>query len=132
MSTSNSKKNLTNSKQSLWQSFRMAFSGIGRAVTSERNFQIHLVVTVLVVGVLVWLSATVVEWAIIVIAIVMVLSFELVNTALEKLIDFLNPQVHPTIKTIKDMVGGAVLMGALGAVLIGLIIILPKILILYN
>lgn len=131
MSISN-KKIAANSRQSLGQSFQMAFAGIGRAVVTERNFQIHLVATVIVVAMLIWLSATLWEWAVIIMAIVIVLALELVNTALEKLIDFLNPQVHPTIKTIKDMAGGSVLVGALGAVIVGLVIILPKILELFS
>ncbi len=114
-------------KQNLANSFKTAGNGIGTGLVCERNFQIHLILAVVAIILLLWLGASLVEWAIIVLAIVTVMSLELVNTALEKLIDFLNPDIHPTIKVVKDMVGGAVLIAAIGAAAVGCLIILPKI-----
>lgn len=114
-------------KQCLRNSFRTAFNGIVVGLKCERNFKVHLVVAVITLVLIYLLRASYLEWAVIILTIVAVMSLELVNTALEKLIDFLNPDIHPTIKIVKDMVGGAVLIAALGAVAIGCLIILPKI-----
>jgi len=114
-------------KQRLLNSFKAAFNGIGAGLKCERNFKIHLVVAVLTLVLMYLLHSSYLEWAVIILTIIVVMSLELVNTALEKLIDFLNPDIHPTIKIVKDMVGGAVLIAALGAVAIGCLVILPKI-----
>lgn len=115
-------------KQKFYQSFQTAFRGIITGLSCERNFQIHLVMAVITIFLMLFLGGTAIEWSLIILAIVAVMTLELVNTALEQLIDFLNPERHPTIKTAKDMLGGAVLVAAIGAAVIGVIIIIPKIL----
>ena len=67
------------------------------------------------------------EWLWIIAASGMVLGAELFNTAIEVLVDLVSPEIHPKAKIIKDVAAGAVLIAAFAAVLIGLIIFLPKI-----
>lgn len=68
-----------------------------------------------------------VEWLFIVVAIGSVLVTECVNSAIEKMLDYLNPEIHPKAKIVKDLSAGAVLLCAIMAVVIGLIVFIPKI-----
>ncbi len=114
-------------RHSLAQSFKTAFSGIGVGLKYERNFRIHVIATVTVVIFGIVFSISSFEWIVLILSIIAVMSLELVNTALEQLIDFLKPEKHSTIGKVKDMVAGSVLITTLGSVIIGLIIFIPKI-----
>lgn len=110
------------------KSFGYAFSGLNYAFKSQFNFKVH-VVALVVVSFAGWyfkLSAT--EWIWIIMASGMVLMTELLNTALEVLVDLVSPDLHPKAKIIKDVAAAAVLITALTAVTIGLVIFIPKIL----
>jgi diacylglycerol kinase len=109
------------------RSFRFAFSGLKQFFQTQHNAIIHAVATLVVIiaGFLVKLSST--EWTLIAIAITMVWAAELFNTAIEALCDMVMPEKHPQIKFIKDVAAAAVLMSAIGAVVIGLVIFIPKI-----
>ena len=72
-------------------------------------------------------QATTVEWCILVIMISLVLAMEVMNTAVEKLVDFVSPQYHKQAGIIKDLSAGAVLIIAFAAIIVGIIIFLPKI-----
>ena len=67
------------------------------------------------------------EWMVILLCITAVLTLEMINTAIEKLCDVVHPGYHPQIKVIKDIAAGAVLLAAVGSVIAGAIIFLPKI-----
>ena len=94
----------------------------------EKNGQIQLVIGVLVIVTGFALSVSITEWMILLSCIGMVVSLEMINSALEKLSDHVTPQVHPAIKLVKDIAAGAVLWSALVSAIIGLIIFLPKLL----
>lgn len=115
------------SDSTLARSFRAAFAGIGSALKHERNFQIHLIITITVFVVLAILGATWLEWAIVIAFVSIVMVAELLNTVLEHLLDYFKPEVNPAIKVMKDMAAGAVLVAALGAAVAGCLIIVPKI-----
>lgn len=117
-------------KQKLYGSFRAAFKGIKDGLFCERNFQIHLFVALLVIVMGFVLSISLLEWAVIVLSIVLVMATELINTALEILIDYFNPDIHPVIGKVKDMVAGSVLIVSIGSFAVGMIIFLPKLLVL--
>lgn len=112
--------------------FSFAWNGLKKVAKSERNFQIHLLATLLVIGMAIFLKLSVVEWAIIMIVIGFVLVTELINSAIERIIDYLRPEIHPLAKIIKDIGAGAVLLSAVIAVSVGLFIFLPKLIILIN
>lgn len=109
------------------RSFKYAFQGI-RVLMHENNARFHLLATVVVIltGFLVKLSP--IEWTIMCIIIGLVWVAEAFNTALEKLCDFVSPQHHPLIGKVKDLAAGGVLIISLLAVIIGIILFLPKIL----
>ena len=68
-----------------------------------------------------------IEWIICILLFVVVISEELINTTLEALVDLVMPEINPKAKFIKDVAASAVLVSAIGAIIIGLIIFLPKI-----
>lgn len=120
------------SRSNLVRSFQAAFVGIGSALKHERNFQIHIIGTATVVLLLVILGASGLEWAVIVGCIALVLVAELLNTVLEHILDYFKPEVNPAIKTMKDMAAGAVLIAAVAALVVGALILLPKIIDLFT
>ncbi len=92
----------------------------------EQNFKFHLVSAIIVIlaGLLTGLTA--VEWSIILMVIFLVIGAELINTAIERVVDLASPEFHPIAKQAKDVAAGAVLVFALASVIIGLLIFLPK------
>ena len=107
------------------QSFRYAFSGLAYVLRTQKNAWIHLSATilVLVLGVLLGLSAT--QWALLAICITMVWITELVNTAVEILIDMISPDQHPLAKIVKDVSAAAVLLAAACSVIVGFFVFIP-------
>jgi diacylglycerol kinase (ATP) len=92
---------------------------------SEPNARIHLVATAfaLIAGAVSHLSAL--EWALIVFAIALVFSAEALNTAIERLANALMPTHHPLVGNAKDLGAGAVLIAAVGAAVIGALVLGP-------
>ena len=114
-------------KMRLLNSFKYAFSGLFSALKSEKNLQIHAIISILVIiaGFLFKISVT--EWLVILLCIALVISAELLNTAIEKLSDFVCSQKKSEIGLIKDISAAAVVVCAVISVVVGLIIFLPKI-----
>ena len=112
----------------LIRSFGFAFAGLGWMLRTQRNAQIHFVITIAVVLVGLWLRVSAVEWIALILAIALVLALEALNTALEAVVDLVSPQYHPLAKRAKDSAAGAVLIGAIGTAIVGCIIFLPKLL----
>lgn len=109
------------------KSFKYAFTGIGDLARTENNFRVHLLAFLIVILTSFTLRINKKEWLIIVFLIGFVLTAEAFNTAIEKICDFIHPELHPKIGKIKDIAAGGVLIAVLTAVVIGLIIFVPKI-----
>jgi diacylglycerol kinase (ATP) len=110
--------------QKTLNSFRYAFRGIRFALLSENNIRIHSIATVVVLGLSIWLKLSHNDWCWIIACIGWVWMAELFNTALEKLVDLVSPEVHPLAGKVKDIAAGAVLISSTAAFLIGIIIFL--------
>jgi diacylglycerol kinase len=108
-------------------SLRNAINGFESAISTEINLRIHLVLTILVVAISLYLQISTVEWAAIFIAIGMVWSAEIMNTSIEKLVDMVSPEWNLQAKIVKDLAAGAVLAAAIAAALVGIVIFLPPI-----
>lgn len=106
-------------------SFRYAFNGLFRNLRTERNLKIHIVAFLLVLSFAIYFSITKLEWIILLLTSALVISLELINSALEKLCDFNEPRQNDKIKIIKDTAAAAVLVAAAFALIIGYIIFLP-------
>ena len=109
-------------------SFKYAFSGLRYVVHSQRNAWIHAAITIGVLILAVLLKISLVEWGILLLAIGLVWTAEIFNTALEALVDLASPNTHPLAKIAKDTSAAAVLFSAIISVLIGLVILLPPLL----
>ena len=105
------------------RSFRFAGQGIIDLFRFENNAKVHLLIAGLVAVAGLSLHLSRVEWAIILTQIGLVWAAEAINTAIEKLCDFVSPGRHPQIKAIKDLSSGAVLILAITAVIVGFIIL---------
>ena len=109
------------------QSLQFAIRGIITFLRNETNGQIQLVAAIIVVTLGLVFQIGAMEWLVVVLCITVVLTLEMINTAIEKLCDVVQPDYHPQIKIIKDIAAGAVLIAALGSIIIGAIIFVPKI-----
>ncbi|MDR0268978.1 diacylglycerol kinase family protein [Paenibacillus sp.] len=108
--------------RSLLASFGYALQGIRYALRTQRNMRIHAAAAVVVITAAVLLHLSWLRWVLLLIAITLVMALELVNTALESVVDLASPKVHPLAKAAKDTAAGAVLLAAVFAVLVGLIV----------
>lgn len=115
------------SKNSFSKSLLAAFRGLIIA-GNERNIRIHFIAAMLVTmaGFVVEISLT--RWMIILILFAMVISTELINSALERLANMVEPNVNSHIRDLKDIAAGAVLLTSIVSVIIGIIIFAPEIL----
>lgn len=109
----------------LLKSFAYALQGLALLVRTQPNARLHLLATILVCAAGVYCGLSRAEWMWIVVAIVLVWCAEAFNTALEQLADALHPQRHPGIGRAKDVAAAAVLIAALGAVVIGVLVFWP-------
>lgn len=107
------------------RSFKYAFVGIWTMLRSQHNAWIHAFATFCVIGAGIFLRVSSAEWCWLVLAIMAVWTAEALNTAFEFLADAVSPAFHPLVKHAKDIAAGAVLIAAIGAVVIGLLVFGP-------
>jgi undecaprenol kinase/diacylglycerol kinase (ATP) len=119
---------MSNKSPHLIASFGFALEGIAHAFRTQRNFKVHAGITLAVIVAGVALRISLEQWAILVVTIALVLQAELVNTALEAVVDHVAPEFHALAKIAKDCAAGAVFVSAVAAVVIGLLILGPKLL----
>lgn len=110
----------------LIDSFRYAISGICYTFKTERNFKIHIFATILVVLLASLFSVSRVEWLMLIIVIGMTLTLELVNTAVERVVNMLTTEYHPLAKIVKDVAAGAVFISSIISMIVGLCIFAPR------
>jgi diacylglycerol kinase len=113
---------------SLIASFRFAFTGIAHAFRTQRNMQVHALITAVVIAVGVALQISMFEWAVLAVTIGLVFQAELMNTALEAIVDKASPERHPLAGVAKDCAAGAVFVAACAAVVVGVLIFAPRVL----
>ena len=116
--------------RTIFQSFRLALEGLLFIVRTERNMKIHLIFAFMAIVASLALKINEIEWIFVVFAIALVLITEAANTAFELLLDFVHgDSYHPNVKLLKDIAAGGVFVAALNAFIIGLIIFLPRIIV---
>ncbi len=114
--------------ESLFSSFRFAGMGIVYACRTQRNFRIHLGVTCLVLSTSLWLQLSSVELALVSLTCGMVMALELLNTALEAVVDLtVGERYHRLAKISKDCAAASVLVAAFVSVLVASFVLLPPI-----
>ena len=110
------------------KSFVYAINGVKLLLRDEHNARIHALATFCVIGLGFYFTISSTEWIAVLFAIGFVFSMEMVNSAIENVCDFMSPDKHETIKKVKDMSAGAVLISAIIAAIVGSIIFIPKVL----
>ncbi|WP_340025194.1 diacylglycerol kinase family protein [Paenibacillus sp. FSL K6-1096] len=113
-------KNTAAGHKKFWHSFRFAAQGIAAAFKSELNMKVHSCFALLVVAAAAVLRLPPSSWMLLLLAITLVLTAELLNTAIEATIDLVSPEIHPLAKKAKDTAAGAVLLAAVFAVITGI------------
>lgn len=106
-------------------SFSYAFSGWRYVLTTQPNARIHAVISVAVMALALWLEVGRLEWVGLLLTLMIVWMAEFTNTAIEIVVDMVMPDPHPLAKAAKDVAAATVLVGALGAVLVGGLILGP-------
>lgn len=110
-----------------FHSFYYASRGLIRLIQTEQNARVHLVASI-ILAICAWaFSLSRVEVAILFFAVVLVFAVEIMNTAIEKLLDIVHPQSHDQIAFIKDALAGAVLIAALIALGVGFFVFFPHV-----
>lgn len=119
-----------------WQqrlkSFSYAWDGLKVLIREEHNARIHFAISVVVLlsGFIFNISAS--EWIAVIMSIALVVSIEIINSAIENLCDFVSPQYNLSIKKAKDLAAAAVLVCSISAIIVGILIFLPKIISLFD
>ena len=109
-------------------SFRYAFKGLRIFFSTQHNAWVHAFIAVLVIAFGIFLKITAIEWILISFSIGLVLLTEMINTAIEFLVDKISPGFNEQAGTIKDLAAGSVLLASITSAIVGLIIFLPKLL----
>lgn len=113
-------------KEPLRKSFGYAFEGIATGISKERNMKIHCMAAVAVVVAGIVLKISVMEWCMCFVLFGLIMALELVNTAVEAVVDLVTEERKPLAKVAKDTAAGAVLIAAIMAAIVGGIIFIPK------
>jgi diacylglycerol kinase len=116
------------SKHSLSDNFRFAFEGLKVAFVNGRNFRIEIFtgIAATILGLILRLNSS--EWLDLILIIASVLILELMNTAIEAMVDIVSPEIQPKAKIAKDVAAASVLVASIASVFIGAFLFLPKIL----
>ena len=107
------------------RSFQYAIRGIGLMIQSQHNAWLHALATVMVVFTGCLCNIHMSDWCWLVLALMAVWTAEAMNTALEFLADVASPEFHPLVEKAKDVAAGAVLLSAIGSVIIGVLVFMP-------
>ena len=116
------------SKHSLLKNFGFAFMGLKTAFTKGRNFRIQVVIGLIAVLLGLILRLDNFEWLDLTLVIASVLILELMNTAIEAIVDMVSPEIQPKAKVAKDVAAAGVLVASIAAIFIGAFLFLSKIL----
>ncbi|MCE5254177.1 MAG: diacylglycerol kinase [Actinomycetia bacterium] len=113
-------------KMTLLQSFNYAFQGLVYAVRFQRNMRVHLAIGVVVLVASIFLNLSRLELVAVVFAITFVLAMELLNSAVEKVVDIATTELDPLAKAAKDLAAGAVLVAAMNALVVAYLVLADR------
>ncbi len=108
--------------------FKYAFNGLCYVFKTQANMKIHFVAMILVILAGFYFRVSTTEWLFLILTIAFVLISEVINTAIEEIVNFISPKYNTQAGIIKDLAAAFVLLSAIFAVVVGTIIFAPKIL----
>lgn len=109
------------------RSFHNAFDGIGYNFKTQMHFRIHIAAAIIVLVLAIYYSVSNIELIILTLLIGLIFAAETINTAIEETCNLLHPDIHPHARIAKHCAAASVLILSITAVLIGMVIFLPKI-----
>ncbi|CAM3116994.1 diacylglycerol kinase family protein [Filibacter tadaridae] len=112
--------------RNFFKAFIYAWNGILEGFRSERNLKFHMFAAIVVIGAGVATGLTGTEWFIVFVLIAGMLALEMMNSAIERVVDLVTVEQHPLAKEAKDIAAGAVLIFAVASAVIGLLLFIPK------
>ena len=113
------------SRKNIFLSFRTAWKGMKTVLVQEPSFKYMLLLAAITIGAMLYFPTSRTEKAVLLAMIFSVLILELINSAMERFLDFLQPAEDPPRQKIKDLIAAIVLLVSLGAAIIGFLIFLP-------
>ncbi len=116
----------------LVRSFTYAFEGVMHALKSDQNLRIHFIIAAIVIAVSLYFRVSAYEMGILGVMILLVIITEMINTAIEKMVDLITKEHREEAKVAKDVSSGMVFVAAAGSVAIGVLIFTPYILKLFS
>jgi len=111
--------------QSWGATFKHAHEGCVYAFRTQRNFKVHILLALIAMFLAIVLQLSLARFTLLVIGIVFGLSIEMINTAVEKTVDLVTDQYHPTAKIAKDVSAGAMLVASIGLLVLGALLFIP-------
>lgn len=108
------------------KSFLNAFRGVKDALKSEHNLRIHFLASILVFVLAYFLKFTPIEFAILTLTVFFIITLELINTIIEKIMDIASPEISEKVRIIKDISASVVLFGAIASIIITIFLFVPK------
>lgn len=112
----------------MFRKFGFAFSGISIAFKTQSSMRSHVLISIVVIATAFFLKVSITEWCFLFLCIGLVWAGELINTAIESIVDLCSPDKHPLAGKAKDTAAAAVLILSILSIIIGCIIFIPKIL----
>ncbi|GHV17567.1 hypothetical protein FACS189425_04090 [Clostridia bacterium] len=103
----------------IFKSFKYSANGIAFCLAKERNFRIHIIAAILVIGASLFFDFSSTQSAVLIITIFLVLIMEMFNTAIENLVNLVTEEYNELAKNVKDLSAGAVALSALCAIIVG-------------
>jgi diacylglycerol kinase len=104
------------------KNFKHAYDGFKYAILKEHNMKVHLIVAAIVMILAMISDVSKLEFLFLLLAVALVFITELINTAIEKLVDFVQPEYHEVAKIVKDTAAGAVLLASAFALVTGILV----------
>jgi len=111
--------------ENLLKSFVYAFSGIWYSIRTQRNAKIHIVITGILLSLAIFLKSSTTDIALLALTFGVIFAAEMVNTAVESIVDLVSPDFHPLAKIAKDVAAGAVLVAAIAEASVGFLVLGP-------
>jgi diacylglycerol kinase len=111
----------------LLRSFGFALEGVSYLIRTQRSARIEIAIGAAVLALAAWLRIAALEWAVLVLTMALVLALEALNTAIELTVTLASPERHPLAKAAKDVAAAMVLIAAIASVIVGLLILGPRV-----
>ena len=113
-------------KRTIIDSFNYAVSGIITSLKTEKNMKFHYIIAIITITASLFFDFTRIELLILLFAISLVVVAEMINTALERVVDLITEDFHPLARVVKDVAAGAVLIAAINSIIVGYLLFFDR------